>query len=59
MYSVVCVLCDMCVLCVTDPLLIHDHVLSGESGFENMLQLFPNSFSSKQVQPEFSGIHYY
>ena len=39
----------------SDPELIFDKAQTGEEGFEGALDLFPQSFSIKQVQPELSG----
>ena len=39
----------------SDPELIFDKAQTGEEGFEGALDLFPQSFSLKQVQPELSG----
>ena len=40
---------------MSDPELIYDKAQMGEDGFEGILDLFPKSFSLKQVQPELSG----
>ncbi|KAJ7325361.1 DNA repair and recombination protein RAD54-like [Desmophyllum pertusum] len=37
------------------PELIYDKAQTGEDGFEGVLDLFPQSFNLKQVQPELSG----
>lgn len=47
------VLFDFCF--IIDPELIYDKAQTGEEGFEGVLDLFPQSFSLKQVQPELSG----
>ena len=40
---------------IIDPELIYDKAQTGEEGFEGVLDMFPQSFSLKQVQPELSG----
>ena len=44
-----------CSIFFSDPELIYDKAQMGEDGFEGILDLFPKSFSLKQVQPELSG----
>ena len=40
---------------ISDPELIYDKARTGEEGFDGALELFPQNFSLKQVQPELSG----
>lgn len=40
---------------VADPELIYDKARTGEEGFEGALELFPQNFSLKQLQPDLSG----
>ena len=39
-----------------DPLLIYEKAEMGEDGFEGALDLFPETFDPKRIQPEFSGV---
>jgi len=41
-------------LSTTDPLLIYDKVMEGDEGFDGVLGYFPNTFTPKKIQPEFS-----
>jgi hypothetical protein len=38
-----------------DPLLVYEKAEMGEDGFEGALDLFPETFDPKRIQPEFSG----
>ena len=40
---------------ISDPELIYDKAQTGEEGFDGALDLFPQNFSLKQLQPELSG----
>ena len=40
---------------MADPELIYDKARTGEEGFEGALELFPQNFSLKQLQPDLSG----
>ena len=40
---------------VLDPLLVYEKAEMGEDGFEGALDLFPEIFDPKKIQPEFSG----
>ena len=37
-------------------MLIYEKASEGEEGFEEALDLFPDSFNPKEIQPEFSGV---
>ena len=39
-----------------DPLLVYEKAQLGEDGFEGALDLFPDTFDPKRIQPEFSGV---
>ena len=41
--------------CSVDPVLIYEKVEVREEGFEGAMELFPDTFRPKEIQPEFSG----
>ena len=51
-------LADVSILYISllDPLLIYEKAEMGEDGFEGALDLFPETFDPKRIQPEFSGV---
>lgn len=44
----------MCSL--SDPALIYEKCLAGEEGFDGAMDLFPQNYSTKAVEPQLSGI---
>ncbi len=45
----------LCISYVSDPALVYDKCVEGSEGFDGCLDLFPNTYDGKTVQPELSG----
>ncbi len=44
-----------CVWSLLDPALIYEKCLTGEEGFDGAMDLFPQKYSTKAVEPQLSG----
>lgn len=45
----------MCLFSLLDPALIYEKCLAGEEGFDGAMDLFPQNYSTKAVEPQLSG----
>lgn len=45
----------MCLFSLLDPALIYEKCLAGEEGFDGAMDLFPQNYSTKAVEPPLSG----
>lgn len=41
---------------LSDPALIYEKCLAGEEGFDGAMDLFPQNYSTKAVEPQLSGL---